>query len=223
MKKKILLTIIMGAVVTFLIYKGFYHENMNLVALGDSIATGETAYNVKGYSYNDYLRDYYEENSVLKEYITEFTNPDETTETLILKLQNNYTLESTGLSIVQAISKAKILTIALGMNELNNKKELTTPEITNYLKKMDQILKIIRIYNEKEVFLIGLYPSNKISNEKVKEINEELKMLCNTYQIKYVDIENIPEKKDYFFNQKSYFFNYKGHKYISEKITSLID
>lgn len=223
MKKKILLTIIMGTAITFLIYKGFYHENMNIVALGDSIATGETAYNVKGYSYNDYLRDYYEENSVLKEYITEFTNSNETTETLILKLQNNYTLESTGLSIIQAISKAKILTIALGMNELNTMKELSTPEISSYLKKMDQILKIIRIYNEKEVFLIGIYPTNKIQDEKVKEINEELKNLCKTYQIKYIDIENITENSDYFFNQKSYFFNYKGHKYISEKITSLVD
>lgn len=220
MKKKILLTIIMGAAATFFIYKGFYHENMNIVALGDSVATGETAYNVKGYSYNDYLRDYYEENSILKEYITEFTNPDETTETLILKLQNNYTLESTGLSIIQAISKAKILTVALGMNELNDKKELTTPEISNYLKNMDQILKIMRIYNEKEIFLIGLYPSNKIQNEKIKEINEELKRLCDSYQIKYIDIESITENKEYFFNQKSYFFNYKGHKYISETIIS---
>lgn len=223
MKKKILITIIMGTAVTFLIYKGFYHENMNIVALGDTIATGETAYNVKGYSYNDYLRDYYEENSVLKEYITEFTNSDETTETLILKLQNNYTLESTGLSIIQAISKAKILTIALGMNELNNKKELSTPEINNYLKNMDQILKIIRIYNEKEVFLIGLYSSNKIKNEKIQEINEELKKICDTYQIKYINIENITENKDYFFNQKSYFLNYKGHKSISEIITSLVN
>lgn len=220
MKKKILLTIIMGAAATFFIYKGFYHENMNIVALGDSVATGETAYNVKGYSYNDYLRDYYEENSVLKEYITEFTNPDETTETLILKLQNNYTLESTGLSIIQAISKAKILTVALGMNELNDKKELTSPEISNYLKNMDQILKIMRIYNEKEIYLIGLYPSNKIQNEKIKEINEELKRLCDSYQIKYIDIESITENKEYFFNQKSYFFNYKGHKYISETIIS---
>ena len=61
MKKIILLTIIIGAISTFLIYKNFYHEDMNIVALGDGIALGETAFNVQGYSYNDYLKDYYEE------------------------------------------------------------------------------------------------------------------------------------------------------------------
>ena len=94
MRKKIILTILVGSVLTFFIYKIFYHEDMNIMTLGDGVGTGLTAYNVKGYSYNDYLKDYYEKNSILKEYITEFSNAEETTETLILKLQNNYTLES---------------------------------------------------------------------------------------------------------------------------------
>lgn len=223
MKKKIIITILLGTIITFFIYKNFHHESMNIVALGDDIALGETAYNVQGYSYNDYLRDHFENVSILEEYITEFTNLEETTETFKIKLNNNYSLESTGISIQQAISKAKILTISLGMFELNHKKELKSKDIETYLKNMDKILKMIRVYNEKEIFVISLYPSQKITKGKVTEINEELKKICENYQVKYIDIENITEKKEFFFHEKSYHLNYKGHRYISEKIIEQIE
>mgnify|MGYP005778777309 CR=1 FL=1 len=218
MKKIILLTIIFGAVSTFFIYKNFYHEDMNIVALGDGIALGETAFNVQGYSYNDYLKDYYEENSILKEYITEFSNTEETTTTLLLKLQTNYTLESTNTSITQAIAKAKILTISLGMYELNNKKELTTAIIDEYINNMEKIIKFLRIYNKKDIFLISLYPTLKINKEQSKIINTQLEKICQNYNIKFINIENITQTPDYFFTKENYYFNYKGHQYISEQI-----
>ncbi len=218
MKKIILLTITIGTILTFFIYKKLYHEDMNIVALGDGVAIGQTAYNVKGYSYNDYLKDYYEENSILKEYITEFTSEKETTETLLLKLQNNYTLESTNTSITQAIAKAKILTIALGMDELHLETEISSDKITKYLENMEKILKMIRIYNKKSVYFISLYPTKKIPKETIQKINEELKKICENYSIIYIDITNISEEENYFFTPNSYYFNYKAHQYISEKI-----
>ena len=218
MRKKIILTILVGSVLTFFIYKIFYHEDMNIVTLGDGVGTGLTAYNVKGYSYNDYLKDYYEKNSILKEYITEFSNAEETTETLILKLQNNYTLESTGLSITQAISKAKILTVSIGMNELSHKMEIETEEIETYLNNIEKILKLLRIYNKKEIFLTSIYETSFLNNTKVTEINNRLKQLCDTYQVHFIDITNILKNKEYIFNNTSFYFNYRGHRYISEEI-----
>lgn len=218
MRKKIILTILVGSVLTFFIYKTFYHEDMNIMTLGDGVGSGLTAYNIKGYSYNDYLRDYYEKNKLLKEYITEFSNPEETTETLILKLQNNYTLESTGLSITQAISKAKILTISIGMNELSHKMEIETEEIETYINNIEKILKLLRIYNKKEIFLTSLYETSFLNNSKVTEINNRLKQLCDTYQVHYIDITNILKNKEYLFNNTSFYFNYRGHRYISEQI-----
>ena len=218
MRKKIILTILVGSVLTFFIYKIFYHEDMNIMTLGDGVGTGLTAYNVKGYSYNDYLKDYYEKNSILKEYITEFSNAEETTETLILKLQNNYTLESTGLSITQAISKAKILTVSIGMNELSHKMEIETEEIETYINNIEKIFKLLRIYNKKEIFLTSLYETSFLNNTKVTEINNRLKQLCDTYQVHYIDITDILENKEYIFNNTSFYFNYRGHRYISEEI-----
>ena len=204
MRKKIILTILVGSVLTFFIYKIFYHEDMNIMTLGDGVGTGLTAYNVKGYSYNDYLKDYYEKNSILKEYITEFSNAEETTETLILKLQNNYTLESTGLSITQAISKAKILTVSIGMNELSHKMEIETKEIETYINNIEKIFKLLRIYNKKEIFLTSLYETSFLNNTKVTEINNRLKQLCDTYQVHYIDITDILKNKEYIFNNTSF-------------------
>ena len=218
MRKKIILTILVGSVLTFFIYKIFYHEDMNIMTLGDGVGTGLTAYNVKGYSYNDYLKDYYEKNSILKEYITEFSNAEETTETLILKLQNNYTLESTGLSITQAISKAKILTVSIGMNELSHKMEIETEEIETYLNNIEKILKLLRIYNKKEIFLTSIYETSFLNNTKVTEINNRLKQLCDTYQVHFIDITDILKNKEYIFNNTSFYFNYRGHRNISEEI-----
>ena len=191
---------------------------MNIMTLGDGVGTGLTAYNVKGYSYNDYLKDYYEKNSILKEYITDFSNAEETTETLILKLQNNYTLESTGLSITQAISKAKILTVSIGMNELSHKMEIETEVIETYLNNIEKILKLLRIYNKKEIFLTSIYETSFLNNTKVTEINNRLKQLCDTYQVHFIDITNILKNKEYIFNNTSFYFNYRGHRYISEEI-----
>ena len=218
MRKKIILTILVGSVLTFFIYKIFYHEDMNIMTLGDGVGTGLTAYNVKGYSYNDYLKDYYEKNSILKEYITDFSNAEETTETLILKLQNNYTLESTGLSITQAISKAKILTVSIGMNELSHKMEIETEEIETYLNNIEKIFKLLRIYNKKEIFLTSIYKTSFLNNTKVTEINNRLKQLCDTYQVHYIDITDILKNKEYIFNNTSFYFNYRGHRNISEEI-----
>lgn len=221
MKKKILLTVIVAAFLTFFIYKHVYHERMNIVTLGDGISTGETAYDVTGYSFNDYLRDYYEETGTVEEYIKEFSIKGETTETLKTKISNNYILESTNTKIQQAIAEAKILTIAIGMDELNQK-NLKSKQIDQYIENMDKILTVIRIYNNKDIFLISLYPTAVLNKEKVQEINRKLKELSTKHRVTYIDIENITENKEYFFSSNSYYLNYKGHRYISEQIQSFL-
>lgn len=194
---------------------------MNIVTLGDGISTGETAYDVTGYSFNDYLRDYYEETGAVEEYIKEFSIKGETTETLKTKISNNYTLESTNTKIQQAIAEAKILTIAIGMDELNQK-NLKSKQIDQYIENMDKILTVIRIYNNKDIFLISLYPTAVLNKEKVQEINRKLKELSTKHRVTYIDIENITENKEYFFSSNSYYLNYKGHRYISEQIQSFL-
>ena len=217
MKKVILFTILMGTILAFVIFKWVYHEDIIIVTLGDSLSLGYTAYDVKGYSYNDYLRDDYEENFHIEEYITEFSYPEETSQTLLLKLKNNYVIEGTELSITQAIAKSKILTIALGMVEFNQK-EIKREDIEEYLNNMEKIIKLIRIHQKKEVFLISLYETERIKKSYLKEINERLKELCKASHLHFIDIEDLNSKSEYFFDNKSYLINYKGQREIYRRI-----
>ena len=221
MKKKIILTILLGAVITYFIYQKFYHEETNIVTLGDSISLGMTPYNVEGYSFNDYLKDIYDNNN-LEEYITEFSSINETTETLLLKIQNNYTLESTNLQIQQAIAKANILTLSLGIDELSSKSIIKTKDMEGYIKNMEKIIKLLRIYNDKSIFLIGLYPTNKLKKDKIRDINNKLKEISHENNIIFIDIESISDNQEYFFEKDYYHLNYKGHRYISNLICYLL-
>ena len=218
MKKHIIITIIIGIISAFIIYKLTYQEQMNILVLGDSLSLGMTAYNVEGYSYNDYLKDYFEENSILREYIPNFSSIDETTNSMLLKITNNSKLKSSNLTIQQAISKAKIITVHLGMDELNNKQIIKTKQIDNYLNNMEKIIKQIRFFNQKQIFIISLYQTNKISLEQVEIINKALNQIAIENNCTFINISNIINKKEYYFNPKNYHLNYKGHKYISEQI-----
>ena len=153
MKKIIILTVVCGAILTFIIYKVTYHETLNMLVLGDGLATGITDYDVEGYSFNDYIRDKLEDNN-LEEYITEFASTEETSETLKTKISTNYTLESTNLSIQQAIAKSKIITLALGTKELNSKSKLKSKDIETYLNNMERIVKLLTTYNHNSIFLM---------------------------------------------------------------------
>ena len=203
----------------FFIYKITYHEEMNFISLGDGISVGLTAYNVKGYSYNDYLKDYFEDITILREYIPDFANVDETSKSLLNKISNNEELKNNKLTIQQAISKAKIITISLGMDELNNLKVLKSKNISEYLTNIEKIVKMIRNINKNgKVVITSLYETSKLSKDNVLKINNELNNIANKYNIDFVDITDVVLHKEFYMLPNNYYLNYKGHKYISEII-----
>ena len=220
MKKVILFTIFLGTLLSLIIYRFFYHETVQIVTLGDGLATGETYYDVTGYSFNDYLRDYLEETTKIDEYITEFANKKETSETLKIKLANNYTLESTDTKIQQALSKSSLITIALGTYELSHSK-VTQKEMDNYLINMEKIINLLRVYNQKKIILLSLYPTSDLTKEDVSKINNYLQNLAQEKRIDFVDITSITENKDYFFNSTHPYPNYKGHRYLKNLIVKM--
>ena len=213
----------MGIILAFFIYKITYHEEMNFLALGDGISLGITAYNVKGYSYNDYLKDYFEDNTILREYISDFASVDETSKSLLNKLSNNEVLKNSNLTIQQAISKAKIITISIGMDELNNIKRLKSKNILEYIDNMDKIVKMIRNINKNSnIIITSLYESSKLSKDNILKINNELNGIANKYNINFVDITSVILHKDFYMLPNNYYLNYKGHEYISELLKKVI-
>ena len=207
----------------FFIYKITYHEEMNFISLGDGISVGLTAYNVKGYSYNDYLKDYFEDTAILREYISDFANVDETTKSLLNKITNNDSLMESNITIQQAISKSKIITISLGMDELNNLKVLKSKNINDYLNNMEKIIKLIRNINKNnQIIITSLYETSKLNKEKITKINNELKSISNKYHLIFIDISDVVLHKDFYMITDNYYLNYKGHQYISELVKKVL-
>lgn len=224
MKYKILIILILGTIITSFIYFHVDKSKQNLLALGDGISTGMTAYHVEGYDFNDYFVDYLNENNQLENYYRGFNETDETVSNLITKINNNITSMDTNTKLKQAIKEADIITIALGMDELNNyaaKNNLGSTKINGFINKYQELLTYLRSINDKKIYVIGLYPSKLINSTKIDKINKELKTICEQNTIDFIDISKMHQEKEFFPIQNNYYTNYKGQKYIFEEIKNM--
>ncbi|MCI9280073.1 MAG: hypothetical protein HFJ02_04675 [Bacilli bacterium] len=224
MKYKILIIIIIGTLLTSIIYITTREEKKTFLAIGDGLSSGMTALNVSGYNYNDYLFDALKKEENLKSYY-HFHEVDETASSLLTKINNNVPLNNT-LTIKQAIKEAYMITLHIGMDELNNyarKHYLDSTKITAYLNKYEEIMKIIAHLNNKKIFVLGLFPTNLVNKNKIEKINQELKRLAEKYHFYYVEIIDIINDENYFTFKKNYYPNYKGQEYIFKEIQEQLD
>lgn len=221
MKYKIAIIIILGIILTSLIYCYTSEDKLNVLALGDGLSTGMTIYHVEGYDYNEYLTEMLNEENNLGNYYRYFNEVDETASNLITKINNNMTSIDKKIQLKQAIKEADIITISLGMDELNNyakKNTLGSTKINGFLKKYEEVLNILRKLNNKKIYVIGLYSSNLINQSKIKKINQEIEKLCQKHKLIYINIEDIQEHNEFFLQKNNYYPNYKGQKFIYDKI-----
>ena len=185
-----------------------------------------TPYHIEGYDYNEYLAEYLNENKRLENYYKNFNEIDETASNLMNKINNNIENIDQKIKLKQAIKEADIITISLGMDELNNyakKNNLGSTKINGYLTKYEEVVKNVRSLNNKKIYIIGLYPSTLINETKIVKINEGLKKLAKQYSIEYIDIESIVEQEEFFKSKNDYYLNYKGQEYIFSKIKETIE
>lgn len=226
MKYKVLIIILLGTLFTAIIYFYTDKDNLNVLALGDGISTGMTSYHIESYDYNEYLTEYLNENNKLENYYRNFNEVDETASSLLNKINNNIENIDKKIKLKQAIKEANIITISLGMDELNNyakKNNLGSTKINGYLNKYEEVLKTLRKLNDKSIYLIGLYKTTFVNESKVKKINESLQNLAKQYNIIYLNIEDIIEYQEFFISKKEYYLNYKGQEYIFNKIKESLE
>ncbi len=223
MKKKIIAITIFGGVISVIIYFFTQNNKVNIVALGDGLALGMTPYGIKGYSFNDYLKNEYETTHQLNSYIYEFTAAGKTVKELIYEIKDNIslTIKDKKIEIKQAINKADILTIAIGMDELATNK--ITNQIKNeYLHDLEELFSVIKVLNQKQVIIIGLYTWGKNDILTLEKINASIRDLALTNGFLFLDINKILMTKDYYLAKDSYYINYLGHKSIYEELKKVL-
>jgi len=225
MKNKLLVICILGVMAIIFIYYGTINNKVRLLSLGDGFASGMTAYNVNGYSYADYLKDYYKKENNLENYNNIFPEANLTSEQLYNNIKKNIkkSYNSKNIAIQQAIKEANVIIISVGLDELSSKSlynKVTSKDLNNYYSNINNILKIIRKINNEKVILLGLYQAYNI--KEVDKINKNLNKLAISNNCEFLDVSKTIVNEEYFFNNTSYYLNYKGHKKVNEELIKLI-
>ncbi|MBE6154828.1 MAG: SGNH/GDSL hydrolase family protein [Firmicutes bacterium] len=222
MKNKLILITILGTIFSAIIYFHTKSDEINIVALGDGLALGMTPYNIKGYSYNDYLKEEYKNNHKLNKYY-EFASTGKTVKELIYEIKDNKTINISNekIEIQRAINEASILTINIGMDELSEDK-ITSSIIKEYKEDIEELLSMIKMLNNKKVIVLGLYTIKKQELLNINKINAIIRETCISNNFTFIDISSILNKNEYYFTNESYYINYLGHKEIYNKISKAI-
>lgn len=221
MKKKILLIALLGSIISIIIYFYTRKDEINIVALGDGVSIGMTPYNIEGYSYNDYLKRYYEDIHKLNKYY-EFGSFGKTVKELIYEIKENKSksFKDSKVEIQRAINEADILTISIGMDELSEDK-ITKQIILDYEDDIKELLSMIKMLNNKKVYVLGLYTIKTEELDSIEKLNAIIRTESENNNFTFIDISTIINKKEYYLDNKSYYINYQGHMAIYNEIKKL--
>lgn len=198
------------------------------LALGDDITIGRLGNNEIVSSFPSSIESYLSKKKKLEKVLTEFANIGYRTTDILNDINNNkkISIESNDISIKNAIIKADIITISIGMNDFINyidDYKLLKDNLVNLKKDMEILLKTIRNISKEKIILIGIYNPN-VNNEKIFELLEEINRIYesisrqnNMYYL------NIFEEISQYINSNQYFPNESGYEIISKKLLSYIE
>ena len=216
--KKIVIIFFVGIIISILIYRIYHYKKTDILIIGDSIATGDTVYGNSGVSFNLYLKDYLK-NKNLGNYDTTYTKNNMTVKEFNYQFEENNEVNDKHLQ--NRINEAEIIIIALGQDELISKSKidyLKSNERKEFYKNYEILLTNLKSVSKGKIYIIGFY-SNKIN--QIDEIEQKLSKMAQKYISKYLKINSVLSKYDYFDNN-NYHLNYKGHKKIFEVLKEQI-
>lgn len=230
MKK--VLSLIIVALAVFLIYLGFRDEDTYYLSMGDYLANGVNPYGIKDYGYSDYVKDYLDEKDKLEVFVN-YSGNNKRIIDYINDIERNIKIDVNGTNktIQNALIKADLVTVSIGMNDLFNNVEFSSDFGFNDLyNKFDELIydyedlfKLLREYCKEKIILIGLYnTTDNELDEFFEYANNRIVNLTQKYNIDYVDIYDDFKNDKYFVNNKIY-PNKIGHEVIFEKIVDIVE
>lgn len=223
--KKVLFILILFLSCYF-IYQKTNDNKLYYLTIGDYLSKGVSEYEGKTYGYNEFTIDYLRKNKQLKDYNKTFTSTDYRIIDIINILEYNEKKDE--LSLNYLVKKADIITISIGMNELNYKLSQNTNNIYTYIDEMtasySKILSYINNFHHKEIFILGYYTKDKKKQDIINYANYKLEKMCSKYGNTYVDLQEILENNPNYFTQKEqYLPNLQGYQKISQIIVEKIE
>lgn len=208
----------------YVIYNFTSDSKLYYLTIGDGLSYGVNSYGIREYGYSSYVKDYLDKNNRLSGYNDSFTNVDYRITDILRMIEYNDTknIDGKNVNLSQLISKADIITLSVGMNELYYKINDENANIYNYMNElisdMKELLAHINKFNHKKVFVLGYYNVGT-SQEKINYINTLLKKIVAQEGFIYIDLSNIFDNNpSYFTNNSNFIPKMQGYLKISEII-----
>lgn len=142
-------------------------KEVDYLALGNSLAAGQTPYKEIGNGYPDYIAEKLDEIDYLQDFTDSFAVPGYTSADVLEDIENNVEIDD--VSIQQFIKKAEIITLDAGANDLLKEISITPSGISldpdkigetidDVNSNLKKILRKIKKLNPKaEVYVMGYY------------------------------------------------------------------
>ena len=199
-----LLVFILVCLSIFLIFKENNNHNINYTAIGDNFALGENAYGQVDYGYSDYIKDYLSENLKLNKYTKAFSKKDASINSLYQDISLNK----------KVLQDGKIINIKQTLRESN------IEIISSIELDFNQLIKEIRKYYKKDIYIIGYYNIDSNTNKYQDAIKKLNKVYQSNSEVIYIDTYNLfKNNQEYQPNFLNYYPTKEGYKAISKEIT----
>ena len=200
-------------------------KKVEYVALGDSLAAGQTPDSYLDYGYPDYLADYFTDNKYKLADFDNFSVPGYTSDRLKKDIKNST-------KIRKEIKSSTHITIDIGANDLLNKLK-TDPynapaAITEVRKNLDYILKTIDKLNPKvKVYVMGYYnpfpyspkEQQDVLKHLLESLNAEISASAKKNGDKFVPTASVIGKKykTYLPNKDDIHLSKSGYKALAKE------
>lgn len=212
--KKLIVIFGIGALIAILIYKITVINKIDVLVVGDSVATGDTLYGNSGVSFNLFLKDYLKDKR-LRHYNINYTQNNKTLKDFYYELNQNEEINEKHLQ--NLVKDSDIIIIALGQDELvnnSNINNLKNINRKNFYQDYQKVLIKIREITQNPIYLVGYY-GNTIN--QLNEIEKSIKVIAQNQNCQYISISNLITTDDYV-DSTFIHLNHKGHRKIFEQI-----
>ena len=143
----------------FGIYKFFDEPKINYISIGDSLINGVNPYNIEGYGYNNYVKNYLERNDLLRSFNNYYYN--NSLKGLTEDIKNNRTImvNNEEYFLKKMLRESDLIVISSGMDELSfNYQEDNMDYNYQYFNKMyydiEELIIEIKKYSINDIIFI---------------------------------------------------------------------
>ena len=233
MKLKTIIVLLCIIFTIFFIYLTTLDRKVYYLSIGDYITTGMD----EKFTWNQKIVNELKKKKKFEVYINEFSNMNLRTTDLIYQIKNNEKKMVNGeeKSIKNALIKADLVTLSIGMNDFLYKmnldvEEFSMEELYDYVDEMsedtDILLRLLREYCKEDIMMTNYYVPRNMNSDKANKMiyyaNKRLESMAEAYQIEIIDLSTYTVNNSYF-DHDTALLSEKGEEELGNEVMEVVN